>query len=63
MLVGLNIGPNLFVSGSLAWVLWWRAARTTGAQPSLAAGVRLGLVSGPLAIIAAMAVLTASGGH
>jgi len=63
LLVGLNIGPNLFVSGSLAWVLWWRAARTTGAQPSLREGVRLGLVSGPLAIVAAMAVLTASGTH
>ncbi|MGH2836078.1 MAG: SLC13 family permease [Solirubrobacteraceae bacterium] len=61
LLVGLNIGPNLFVSGSLAWVLWWRSARTTGARPSLAAAVRLGLVSAPLAIVAAMAVLTASG--
>lgn len=61
LLVGLDIGPNLFVSGSLAWVLWWRSARTAGAQPSLAAAVRLGVVSAPVAIAAAMAVLTASG--
>jgi arsenical pump membrane protein len=61
VLVGLNIGPNLFVSGSLAWVLWWRSARTTDARPSLTAAVRLGVVSAPLAIVAAMAVLTASG--
>lgn len=61
LLVGLNIGPNLFVTGSLAWVLWWRSARTTDARPSLAAAVRLGLISAPVAIAAAMAVLTAAG--
>ena len=22
LLVGLNVGPNLFVTGSLAWILW-----------------------------------------
>jgi arsenical pump membrane protein len=63
LLVGLNIGPNLFLSGSLAWVLWWRSARTTDARPSLTSAVRLGLVSAPLAIAGAMAVLTASGTH
>lgn len=63
LLVGLNIGPNLFVTGSLAWVLWWRSARTTNAKPSLAAAARLGAISAPLAIAAAMAVLTASGTH
>jgi arsenical pump membrane protein len=26
LLVGLNLGPNLFVTGSLAWILWLRAA-------------------------------------
>lgn len=61
LLVGLNIGPNLFVSGSLAWVLWWRSARTADAHPSVAGACRLGLISAPLAIVAAMAVLTASG--
>jgi Na+/H+ antiporter NhaD/arsenite permease-like protein len=59
----LNIGPNLFLTGSLAWVLWWRSARTTDARPSLLAAERLGLISAPLAIAAAMAVLTASGTH
>jgi arsenical pump membrane protein len=63
LLVGLNIGPNLSVTGSLAWVLWWRSARTTGARPSLGAAIRPGLVSGPLAIVAAMAVLSALGTH
>ena len=63
LLVGLNIGPNLFVTGSLAWVLWWRSARTTDARPSLGAAVRLGLISAPAAIAVAMLVLTASGTH
>lgn len=63
LLVGLNIGPNLFITGSLAWVLWWRSARTADARPSLLAAGRLGLISAPLAIAAAMAVLTASGTH
>ncbi len=33
LLIGLNVGPNLFVTGSLAWVLWLRAARSAGARP------------------------------
>ncbi len=33
LLVGLDVGPNLFVTGSLAWILWLRAARTVGARP------------------------------
>ncbi len=61
LLVGLNIGPNLFVTGSLAWVLWWRSARTADAHPALGSAIRLGLASAPLAIAAAMAVLTITG--
>ena len=61
LLIGLNIGPNLFVTGSLAWALWWRAARTAQARPSLSRSVRLGLVAAPLSMAAALAVLTISG--
>jgi arsenical pump membrane protein len=63
LLVGLNVGPNLFVTGSLAWVLWRRSARTAGATPDLRRATLLGLVSAPLAVIAAVAVLVASGTH
>jgi arsenical pump membrane protein len=63
LLVGLNIGPNLFVTGSLAWVLWWRSARTVDARPALRGAVRLGLLSAPAAIAVAMLVLTSSGTH
>ena len=57
LLIGLNLGPNLFVTGSLAWVLWLRAARTAGAQPSIVAASRMGAVAVPLSMVAALAVL------
>jgi hypothetical protein len=47
----------------LAWVLWLRAARATGAQPDIRRAVLLGLVSVPLAIAAALLVLGAEGLH
>jgi arsenical pump membrane protein len=59
--VGLNVGPNLFVTGSLAWVLWRRAARSAGAQPDMRRAVRLGLVSVPLALASAVLLLGANG--
>lgn len=58
LLIGLNIGPNLFVTGSLSWLLWLRAARAAGAQPSIRQASLLGLVATPLAIAAAVAVST-----
>ncbi len=63
LLVGLDIGPNLFVSGSLAWILWRRAAGATGAQPSLARASLLGGVSVPLSLAATVAILTLTGSH
>jgi len=63
LLVGLNVGPNLAVTGSLAWVLWLRAARTAGGRPSVARASVLGLASVPLSIAAAVAVLAAEGLH
>jgi arsenical pump membrane protein len=57
LLIGLNLGPNLCVTGSLAWLLWLRSARAAGVSPSLARASRLGLVAVPLSIAAAVAVL------
>jgi arsenical pump membrane protein len=64
LLVGLNIGPNLLASGSLAWILWLKSARTAGADPSLRRASRLGAVVVPLSMAAALAalMLTSSGG-
>lgn len=61
LLIGLNLGPNLFVSGSLAWFLWLRAARSAGAQPSVARASLIGIAAVPLSIACALAVLTLSG--
>ena len=61
LLIGLDIGPNLFVTGSLAWILWRRTARATGADPSLARATLLGGLSVPLAMAAAVAVLALAG--
>ncbi len=63
LLVGLDIGPNLFVTGSLAWILWLRAARGAGARPSIAKAARLGLVAVPLSMIAAIGALVVTGSH
>lgn len=54
LLIGLNVGPNLAVTGSLAVLLWWRAARAAGARPSAAAYSRQGLALAPAAMLGAL---------
>ncbi len=61
LLVGLDIGPNLFVSGSLAWILWWRTARAAGADPPLTRAMVLGLCTVPMAMAAALVLLAVTG--
>lgn len=58
LLVGLNLGPNLLVTGSLAWLLWLRSAKAAGASPSIGKAARIGLVAVPLSMVAALGVLT-----
>ena len=55
MLIGLNLGPDPFATGSLAWLSWLRAARDTGAQPSIARASRIGAVAVRLSMAAALA--------
>ncbi len=57
LLVGLNLGPNLAVTGSLSAYLWYRAARQVGARPSFRRASLLGLALVPLTITAALAAL------
>jgi arsenical pump membrane protein len=57
LLIGVNLGPNLAVTGSLSAYLWFRAARQVGARPSAWAFSRRGLLLAPLAIAAALASL------
>jgi arsenical pump membrane protein len=57
LLLGLNLGPNLAVTGSLSAVLWLQSARRTGSQPSLRTFSRLGIILVPLSIAACLACL------
>ena len=64
LLLGLNLGPNLALSGSLSAILWMRVARANAAAPSAATYTRLGLLIVPCSIaagLAALAVLTPTG--
>lgn len=61
LLVGLNLGPNLLVTGSLAWMLWFRVAKRSGANPSLRRASGLGLLAVPLSMVAALALLASRG--
>lgn len=56
LLLGLDLGPNLAVTGSLSAVLWLQAARSVGARPSIATYTRLGIVLVPLTLAATVAV-------
>jgi arsenical pump membrane protein len=57
LLVGVNIGPNLGYPGSLATLLWRRAVREEGIEPSRRAFYRLGVLTTPVALVLATAAL------
>lgn len=48
LLVGLDLGPNLFMTGALSSLLWFRIARSGGATPSVA---RFALIGVPVALV------------
>jgi arsenical pump membrane protein len=66
VLVGVNIGPNLTYTGSLATLLWRRILRQHGSAPSLGEFTMLGLLTVPaglaLAVLALWAGLRVLGG-
>ena len=51
VLVGVNIGPNLTYTGSLATLLWRRIAHHHGSAPDLGEFTRLGLLTVPVALV------------
>jgi arsenical pump membrane protein len=53
ILIGLGLGANLAVTGSLSVLLWWRAALTVSARPSALAYSRHGAPAALLGIAAA----------
>lgn len=59
LLIGLNLGPNLAVTGALSAFLWLQAARAMGIRPSARRFSALGLVVVPVSMAAALGALVA----
>jgi arsenical pump membrane protein len=57
LLVGLNVGPNFAVTGSLSAFLWLQTARAAGAEPSIGRYTRLGAWVAPAGIAGALLAL------
>ncbi|HKB93650.1 MAG TPA: SLC13 family permease [Gaiellaceae bacterium] len=54
LLLGLDLGPNLAVTGSLSAVLWLQVARASGARPSILRYSVLGVVLVPVTLTLAL---------
>lgn len=63
LLIGLNLGPNLAVTGSLSAFLWFQAARQVGASPSARAFSRRGVPLALAAMCASILALSAAVPH
>ncbi|WP_294189158.1 arsenic transporter [uncultured Sphingomonas sp.] len=56
LLIGVDLGPNLSVTGSLATILWLQVIRREGEDVGFLAFLKVGAVAMPLALIAALGV-------
>jgi arsenical pump membrane protein len=61
VLIGVDLGPNLSVTGSLATILWLTALRRDGVQVSAWQFLKLGLVMMPPALLLALGGLFVTG--
>jgi len=57
LLVGLDLGPNLAVTGSLSAFLWLQAARSVNANTSIATYTKLGALLVPLTLAGTLAAI------
>lgn len=57
VLIGVDLGPNLSVTGSLATILWLIALRREKVKITAWQFLKVGLIAMPLALLAAMLVL------
>jgi arsenical pump membrane protein len=61
LLIGLNLGPNLAITGALSAVLWMRVAHGAGARPSALTYSAIGVVLVPVSIAAALIAAAVAG--
>jgi arsenical pump membrane protein len=59
LLIGVDLGPNLSITGSLATILWLTALRREGEHVSAWAFLKLGMLLMPAALLPALGVLLA----
>ncbi len=57
LLIGLDLGPNLVVTGALSAMLWMRIARHEGGKPSAWTYTKVGVVLVPISMAAALGAL------
>jgi len=57
VLIGVDLGPNLSVTGSLATILWLTALRREGQRVSFVQFLGIGALAMPAALIPALAAL------
>jgi len=62
LLIGVDLGPNLSITGSLATLLWLVAVRREGENVSAFTFLRLGILVMPPALIGALAALSITAG-
>ena len=62
LLIGLDLGPNLVITGSLSAIFWMRVARAEKAEPSAWTYTKVGLVLVPLSVTASLLALSAFSG-
>lgn len=60
VLIGVDLGPNLSVTGSLATILWLLALRKERIEVSACQFLRVGLIAMPVAMLAALAGMIAA---
>ncbi|WP_198665778.1 MULTISPECIES: arsenic transporter [unclassified Sphingomonas] len=61
LLIGVDLGPNLSVTGSLATILWLQAIRREGEDVGFWRFLKVGAVAMPVALVAALGVRLAIG--
>ncbi|MGA1798738.1 arsenic transporter [Sphingomonas sp. 4RDLI-65] len=61
LLIGVDLGPNLSITGSLATILWLQAIRREGEDIGFWRFLKVGAVAMPLALIAALGARIALG--